>query len=95
MKKLFVTVIQLSDTIVEDAEVTGTYTVMVPDSVSPYAAANIALDVFHTHVAIDNLDKFGITVFDEHENEMQTVTPGKGEKEWESYSGSELGTFLG
>lgn len=92
MKKLYVSVIKKT-TKKEDADVVGLYEVRVPDSVSPYAAANIALDVFHTHIAIRKLDDFDITVEDADGNEQQTITPAKGEKEWEPYSGSELGTM--
>lgn len=48
----------------EDREVPGTYAVEVPEQADDTLACSIALDVFHSTVAVGVLDEFEFTVID-------------------------------
>ena len=73
----------------EDQGVAGVYAVDVPDDMPDDRAAGVALDVFHSNVAIDCLDDFEV---------YATNAQGEGIYEpddYEGYSGSNDGVFIG
>lgn len=48
----------------EDAEISGTYLVLVGEDTPPDARVNLVLDCFHEKIGIAQLDDFMITVHD-------------------------------
>lgn len=70
----------------DDLDVAGEYDVSLSEDVGPGQAADVALDVFHSNVAIKTLDDFVITVLFEGKEV-------EGDPEHESYSYSHLGSM--
>lgn len=71
----------------DDAEVPGRYEIGVPDRFKDARAANCALDVFHSNVAVKVLDDFCFTV----KYNGQVLKPGSRK----SYADASAGTFMG
>lgn len=64
-----------------DTRVQGLYSVEVPDDAPPGIAAGIALDRFHSTIAVGTLDDFAFTVVDKDGKEIVEAD------DYEAYSG--------
>lgn len=60
----------------EDSGVTGVYSVSVPYTLGETIWANVALDIFHTNVAVGNLDNFWFVVYDPETGVVLEEAPG-------------------
>lgn len=72
----------------EDLSVPGEYKIKIQAEVPHEMIADVALDVFHSNIPVDNLDDFEFVVKDAEGNEMET------NPEHDSYSGAHLGEIL-
>lgn len=70
-----------------DAEVAGVYHIEIKKGVPKKNWAGVALDVFHSNVAVKSLDDFEFTVKDGQE---EIIEPD----DYESYSGGDKGELL-
>jgi len=71
----------------EDSGVAGVYHIEIHKGVPKRIWAGVALDVFHTHVAVAMLDDFEFTVKD---GQKVLIEPD----DYESYSGEDKGDML-
>jgi len=89
MKTVTVKVRQVSSVLDsdEDEGVAGRYKVIVYDGVPANHVAGVALDVFHSHVAVDCLDDFEFTVLDGKKELVES-------EDYVAYSGENSGRLV-
>lgn len=73
----------------EDQDISGVYAIEVPADLSDHKAASVALDVFHSAVAVEELDNFSFSVKSEQGDVLSE------DNNHIAYSASDLGTCHG